>query len=56
MDDKERQTFLELQSKMVDHTSKLKTVGRLSQGVLLIDFSSLLLAAAKIDMSFLHFM
>lgn len=26
MDDKERQTFLELQGKMVDHTSKLKTV------------------------------
>lgn len=27
MDDKERQTFLELQARMVDHTSKLKTVG-----------------------------
>ncbi len=27
MDDKEKQTFLELQAKMVDHTSKLKTVG-----------------------------
>lgn len=56
MDDKERQTFLELQSKMVDHTSKLKTVGRLFQGVLLIDFPSFLLAAAKIDMLSLHLM
>ena len=26
MDDRERQTFLELQMKLVDHTNKLKTV------------------------------
>jgi hypothetical protein len=27
MDDRERQTFMELQMKLVDHTNKLKTVG-----------------------------